>query len=87
MDSDLVEAIDFFYNHKDEPETIQAMSILNRKGRKTYGEIGEVLSLARDLQTRLINEGTLESPVLQYTIPNTDTGISRWDIMQQRGLV
>lgn len=87
MESDLVEAIDFFYNHKDEPETIQAMSILNRKGRKTYGEMGEVLSLARDLQTRLINEGALESPVLQYTIPDTDTGVSRWDIMQQRGLV
>lgn len=87
MESDLVEAIDFFYNHKDEPETIQAMTILNRKGRKTYGEIGEVLSLARDLQTRLINEGALVSPVLQYTIPDTNTGVSRWDIMQQRGLV
>lgn len=87
MDSDLNEAIDFFYNHKDEPETIQAMSILTRKGSKTYGEIGQVLSLARDLQTRLINEQQLTSPVLSYTIPNNNTGISRWDIMKQRGLV
>lgn len=87
MDSDLSEAIDFFYNHKDEPETIQAMSILKRKGSKTYGEIGQILSLARDLQTRLINEQQLDSPVLTYTIPDSDTGISRWDVMQQRGLV
>lgn len=87
MDSDLNEAIDFFYNHKDEPETIQAMSILTRKGSKTYGEIGQVLSLARDLQTRLINEQQLTSPVLSYTISDSNTGISRWDYMQQRGLV
>ena len=87
MDSDLSEAIDFFYNHKDEPETVQAMSILKRKGRKTYGEIGQVLSLARDLQTRLINEQQLDEPVLSYTRPDSNTGISRWDTMQQRGLV
>ena len=87
MDSDLSEAIDFFYNHKDEPETVQAMSILKRKGRKTYGEIGQVLSLARDLQTRIINEQQLDEPVLSYTRPDSNTGISRWDTMQQRGLV
>lgn len=87
MDTDLSEAIEFFYNHKDEPETVQAMMILRRKGRKSYGEIGQILSLARDLQTRLIKEGELTSPTLSYTIPNSNTGISRWDIMQQRGLV
>lgn len=87
MDTDLSEAIEFFYNHKDEPETIQAMNILKRKGSKTYGEIGQVLSLARDLQTRLINEQQLDEPVLSYTIPDNNTGISRWDTMQQRGLV
>lgn len=87
MDTDLSEAIEFFYNHKDEPETIQAMNILKRKGSKTYGEIGQVLSLARDLQTRLINEQQLDEPVLSYTIPDSNTGISRWDTMQQRGLV
>lgn len=87
MDTDLREAIDFFYNHKDEPESEQAMSILHRKGAKTYSEIGQILSLARDLQTRLINEGELDSPVLSYTIPDKATGVPRWDIMKQRGLV
>ena len=83
MDSDLTDALQFFYDYKEEEETKQALQILNRKGKRTYSEIAQALSLAKDLQGRLIEEKMLDSPILSYTIPENPNVKSRWDKLYQ----
>ena len=83
MDSDLTDALQFFYDYKEEEETKQALQILNRKGKRTYSEIAQALSLAKDLQGRLIEEKMLDSPILSYTIPDKPNVKSRWDRLYQ----
>lgn len=79
MSTDLTEALQFFYDYKEEEETKQALQILNRKGKRTYSEIAQVLSLAKDLQDRLIDDKELDSPVLSYTMPDKTNIKPRWD--------
>lgn len=88
MGSDYEQALQFFYNvdrAADEAETQQAMTIAHRKGKRSYSEMYEVMKLAKELQDRLIREGSLDEAELSYTKIDDSIGVARWTVYTEKG--